>query len=186
VAEVGERRTVATAGLDHATLDFDEGRYAALLTLDLPWERTAERNAFRESYIFLEEAVRGLQEAEDRIKFEVRDRLRELLESREEIQIQAQAIALAKRRVKSTNLFLQAGRAEIRDLLEAQESLLDAQNALTAAMIAYRLAELGLQRDMGLLRVDEKGLWQEFTPGKNQPTDEPTESDTRETTHDDA
>ncbi len=73
---------------------------------------------------------------------------------------------LAKRRVKSTELFLQAGRAEIRDILEAQESLASAQNALTAALVNYRVAELELQRDMGVLEVDEKGNWREYQPGK--------------------
>jgi outer membrane protein TolC len=59
---------------------------------------------------------------------------------------------------------LEAGRAKIRDILEAQEALLSAQNALTAAVINYRLTELELQRDIGLLKVNEKGLWQEFNP----------------------
>jgi len=35
---------------------------------------------------------------------------------------------------------------------------------LTAAVINYRITELELQQDMGLLKVDEKGLWQEFDP----------------------
>ena len=61
-------------------------------------------------------------------------------------------------------MFLEAGRAEIRDLLEAQEDLLSAQNALTAAITTYRVAELELQRDMGVLKIDEKGLWEEFSP----------------------
>jgi outer membrane protein TolC len=61
-------------------------------------------------------------------------------------------------------MLLEAGRVQIRDILEAQEALLSAQNALTAAVINYRITELELQRDMGLLKVDEKGLWQEFDP----------------------
>ena len=71
---------------------------------------------------------------------------------------------LAQRRVASTNLFLEAGRAEIRDLLEAQEALVTAQNALTAALVSYRVNELALQRDLGVLEVDHQGLWREYTP----------------------
>jgi len=63
-------------------------------------------------------------------------------------------------------LFLEAGRAQIRDLLESQEALLSAQNALTAAIINYRVAELELQRDMAVLQINEKGLWQEYSPGE--------------------
>jgi outer membrane protein TolC len=90
--------------------------------------------------------------------------LRTLAQARQSYVIQHQAVALAERRVDSTNAFLQAGRAEVRDLLDAQESLLEAQNALTAALVDYRVAELELQRDMGLLRVDAKGLWHEYQP----------------------
>jgi outer membrane protein TolC len=66
--------------------------------------------------------------------------------------------------VSSANMLLEAGRVQIRDILEAQEALLSAQNALTAAVINYRITELELQRDMGLLKVDERGLWREFDP----------------------
>ena len=71
---------------------------------------------------------------------------------------------LARRRVTSTELFLEAGRAEIRDILEAQEALVQAQDSLTAALVDYRSAELELQRDMGVLEIDEKGLWREYRP----------------------
>jgi outer membrane protein TolC len=163
-ARGGERRTLASADSGDASLRFDTGRYSALLNLDLPWERTAERNAFRETFLALEAAVRDLQQSEDQVKLEVRNELRQLAEARENIHIQDRALTLAKRRVRGTDLFLEAGRAEVRDLLEAREALLSAQNAVTEATIAYRTAELSLQRDLGLLQVDERGLWQEYDP----------------------
>jgi outer membrane protein TolC len=162
----GERRNLSTVALDDADLRVDEGVYSALLTVDLPLERTAERNAYRLSLIGFEQAVRDLQELEDEIKLAVRNRLSELLEARETLQIQALAVAVAKRRVDSTTLFLEAGRAQIRDLLEAQQALVSAQNTLTAALVSYRVGELALQRDLGVLAVNEKGLWQEYDPTK--------------------
>jgi outer membrane protein TolC len=166
-ADMGASRSVSSATRDDAELRFDQGSYSALLTLDLPLERTAERNAYRNSFINLERAVRDVQTLEDQIKLSVRGELRDLLESRESLKIQARSVVVAQKRVKSTNLFLEAGRAEIRDLLEAQESLLGAQNSLTSAVINYRIAELEVQQDMGLLQVDESGLWREFSPEVN-------------------
>lgn len=163
-AVAGERRSLGSADLPDARLRPDSGFYSALLSIDLPLERTAERNAFRLSYLGLEQRLRELQEQEDRIKSEVRGGLRDLVQFRESLQIQAQALTVAQRRVDSTNLFLQAGRAEIRDLLEAQEALVGARNALTSALVSYRIAELELQRDMGVLQVDERGIWQEYQP----------------------
>ena len=140
------------------------GQPAALMTLDLPLERTPERNLYRNSFILLEQAVRNAQALEDRIKFDVRTRLRDLLASREGLRIQSQAIRVAQKRVDSSNLFLEAGRIEIRDLLDAQEALIQTQNALTSDAVSYRIAELELQSDMGVLSVDETGLWQEYSP----------------------
>ena len=163
-AGMGSRRTLGSAGQDDARLRFSQGTYSLGLLLDVPLERTAERNAYREAFLSLERAVRGAQSLEDEVKQEVREALRQLLQTRESYGIQARAVEVAKRRVGSSELFLQAGRAEVRDVLEAQEALVSAQNALTAALVTYRVAELQLQRDMGVLEVDEKGNWREYKP----------------------
>jgi len=116
--------------------------------------------------ISLERAVRDVQELEDGIKLAIRDRLRDMVEARESLKIQAMAVTVAEKRVKSTSLFYEAGRAQVRDVLEAQESLINARNALTSAIVTYRVAELAFQRDTELLQIDEKGLWKEYAPEK--------------------
>jgi outer membrane protein TolC len=161
-AFVGERRTITTADLDNARLRLDKGVFSALLTLDLPFERTAEAVTYRNRFIQLEQAVREVQKLEDTLKNEIRNRLRELFEARKTLVIQAQAVALAEKRVRSISLFMEAGRAETRDLLEAQDALLNAQNSLTAARVDYRIAELEIQRDMGVLTVTDAGVWEEY------------------------
>lgn len=163
-ASAGNRRSVSSATSDDARINLNEAAYSTLLTLDLPLERVAERNDYRNSLIELERAVRDVGSLEDQVKLDVRNRLRDLQSTRESLQIQARSVQVAQKRVRSTNMSLEAGRAKIRDILEAQEALLSAQNALTAAVINYRLTELELQRDIGLLKVNEKGLWQEFNP----------------------
>jgi hypothetical protein len=166
--EAGERRGIGSADLPDAELRLDKGRYSAGLFLDLPWERTAEQDAYRNSYIILQRSIRNVQEKEDQIKFQIFNELRNLLETRENYMIQTQGVELARERVKSSELFLQAGRAQIRDLLEAQQALVSTQNALTEALVNYRISELELQRDMGVLEVDHKGVWSEYRPGKTE------------------
>lgn len=163
-ASLGESRSISSAGLDDAQLRTDRGFYSLLLGIDLPFERTAERNSYRNALIAYEQTVRELQNVEDSVKFDVRSVLRNLLESRETIRIQAEAVRVAQRRVDSTDLFLQAGRAEIRDLLEAQNALNSAQDSLTNAVVNYRIGELEIQRDLGVLEVSSDGLWVEFDP----------------------
>lgn len=166
-ASIGESRSLGSANLDNGQLRTDRGFYSMLLGIDLPFERTAERNSYRNALIGYEQTVRSLQSLEDDIKFNVRSVLRTLLESRESIKIQAESVRVAQRRVDSTNLFLQAGRAEIRDLLEAQNALNAAQDALTNAVVSYRINELALQRDLGVLEVNADGLWVEFNPAEH-------------------
>jgi outer membrane protein TolC len=165
---------------DDGSLNLEQGQFAAPLSLDLPLERTAERNAYRNSLIALEQATRNVQSLEDQIKLSIRNQLRALLESRETMKIQAQSVVVAEKRVRSSNLFLEAGRIQIRDLLEAQDARLAARNDLTAAVINYRIAELELQRDMGVLNVNEDGLWQEFVPEvKNHVRQQDTNAETQ-------
>jgi outer membrane protein TolC len=153
---------------EDSKLRFDKvkvtGYPSSILTLDLPIDRTQERNDYRNSLIALEAATRAVALGEDQIKRDVRGRLRSLLSFRESLQIQAKALEVAQQRVESVNISLEAGRAQIRDFLDAQRDLLDAQNNLTTAVVNYRVNELGLQQDMDLLQVNENGLWQEYNP----------------------
>jgi outer membrane protein TolC len=149
------------------TTSLQATRYSGTMSLDLPIDersRTRERNAYRNSLIALERATRTVQSLEDEIKQSIRSELRALLESREIVKIQAKSVMVAEKRVRSTTLFLEAGRREIRDLLEAQDSLLSAQNSLTSAIVNYRTTELQFQRDLDLLTITKEGLWEEFSP----------------------
>lgn len=170
-ANIGSRRNFSTPdrfNSENSRFVANRGVFSTLLTIDLPLDRKQESLDYRNSFIKLEQAVRNMQAAEDTIKTEIRNTLRDLLEARENMYIQAKAVSVAEKRVKSVNMFLEAGRAQIRDLLEAQDALLEAQNSLTAAVVNYRTAELVIQRDTGVLEVDEKGLWKEYSPGGNQ------------------
>jgi outer membrane protein TolC len=148
---------------DNGSLSFRGGRYSSLLSLDLPIERTRERNAYRQSLIALEQATRSVQSLEDQIKTALRSELRTLLEARESVKINAQSVVIADNSVRNQELSLQAGRVVIRDLLEAQDARLAAQNGLTSAIIRYRTAELQLQRDLDMLEITDKGF-KELTP----------------------
>lgn len=157
----GGARSVATAGADDAHLDPDQGAYSALLSIDLPFERTAERNALRNSLIDYAASKRSQEELEDTIKYQVRSAWRGWQEAFEIIQIEGQALKVALRRVASTDLFLQAGRIQMRDLLEAQDDLVSARNSLVEAQVQYRIRAMELKRDLGTLVIDPAGAWLE-------------------------
>jgi outer membrane protein TolC len=157
------------ASVDAASLDgldkLDETKTTATLGLDidLPIDRLPERNAYRAALVSLEAAERAAEELADVIAADIRLALRDTETTRETYTLQRGAVVLAERRVESARLRLDAGRATTRDILEAQEALLDAQNRATAALIDHRLAQLALFRDMEVLRVDERGIAVERT-----------------------
>ncbi len=129
--------------------------------LDLPLDRLSERNAFRRRLIELQRAMRNHTELRDQVVRDVRNAWRQYERARRSYQIQRESVKLAERRVESTMLLLEAGRADARDVLEAREALLRAQNALARALVDYRVASLELARDMGILQVGEQGQLKE-------------------------
>ncbi|MDP6386202.1 MAG: TolC family protein [Planctomycetota bacterium] len=132
--------------------------WAASLSLDLPLDRKSERNALRRSQISLAAAERGLAENQDSIHASVLDAFRAVRDSRQSIAIQRGAVILARRRVESAKLNLAAGRAETRDLLDAQASLVSAENNTTSSLIQFNLARFDLHLELETLRVDEGGI----------------------------
>ncbi|MBP5284886.1 MAG: YhcH/YjgK/YiaL family protein [Kiritimatiellae bacterium] len=148
-------------GRSHGRVHPREWSANPVLTVDLPIERRAERNAYRNALIAVEAAFRYYQSQEDRLKNTRRSDMRTMNRTKDDLQIQYVAMNLAERRVRNQEILLQAGRADMTVMLEAQDSLVSAKNSLYAAMIAYKNQELALQRDLGLLDVSAGGAWRE-------------------------
>jgi outer membrane protein TolC len=160
---VAEGQAVSAEGkpLSYNGSDFD---WNLSLAMDLPIDRLPERNAYRASLIALDESARRAQLAADTIVADLRAALRNLEAARESFDIQVGAVTLAERRRESTELNLEAGRANTRDVLESQEALVDAQNSAARDLTNYILSGISLYLDMELLRVTEAGIEVERAP----------------------
>ena len=165
-ASVGHAPSVDSGDGKRSDFKMDNPSGSASLTIDLPLERTSERNSYRNALLALEGAVRDYQKTEDGLKSKLRDDVRSLAQSRETLIIESRAVELAVRRVRNQDMLLESGRADMEDLLDAQGALLAAQNSLYRAITENRSAQLALQRDMGTLDVSADGVWAEKeTPG---------------------
>jgi outer membrane protein TolC len=133
-------------------------QWDAKLGFDLPTDRLPQRNLYREALISEQKQQRSLDALGDQIRSDLRDSLRQTVATLEGYRIQKNAVVLAARRIESTRLNLDAGRAATRDLLDAQSALLQAQNSATQALIDFQLAELALYRDLEVLRVENEGI----------------------------
>ena len=145
---------------DRLRFDFENNREALGLNLDLPLDWTPRRNRVRDAMIETVAAERELEEARDQLILEVREAWRGLEESRTLYRIQVESVRLAERQVEQTTIMLQMGRAIARDLLEAQDSLLQARNAQTQALVDHTILRLQFWNAIEQFEVHMGELWE--------------------------
>lgn len=161
---IGSADVSSTERTKVGRLQFHRGAYGLGLEGDLPLDRKAERNAYREALIALEQRRREYQNDVDEVELKVRQAHRQLLEAVERYETQKNSLELAEKRVESTTFLLQAGRVTTRDLLESQDALLGAQNSLTGVLVDHAIAKLSFFRDIGVLQVKPDGMWEQSRP----------------------
>jgi outer membrane protein TolC len=147
------------APTDYARFNLNDYEASAGVQLNLPIDRLKERNDYRAALIAFERQIRSLAITLDDARNSIRQDLRTLEQTRQNYEIQKNAVALADRQVEGATLQLQAGRAQIRDLLEAQAAQLTARNALTSVLVDYHLARLNLLNDIGVLDTGADRFW---------------------------
>jgi len=156
---VGSANVGSAGKTDFGKIQFHNGTYTLGLDVDLPFDRKKERNDYRKALIALNRQQRQYEAQLDNVKLNIRQAYRELDEASQRYEIQQNSLELAKKRVESTMMLLEAGRTTTRDLLESQDALLDAQVSLTTAIVNHAVAKLNFFRDVGVLQVKPDGMW---------------------------
>ncbi|HEX8343100.1 MAG TPA: TolC family protein [Tepidisphaeraceae bacterium] len=140
---------------DALRLRGDSLEYNAGLRVDLPVDRLAERNAYRRALIRLEQARRRVLESEENVLSDVRTAERAIRAAQSSLVIQRASITLAQRRLDFANESLLLGRTtDTRNSIEAEDTLLRAQDAFDRARADLQVRMLEFLRDTGTLRVD--------------------------------
>lgn len=144
---------------DYANFDLDQLRYSAGLALDLPLDRLRERNAYRAALVAFESQIRSLGQTLDSFRAQIDEGLRSLEQERLNYLSRQDALEVASRRVENNTLLFEAGRVPIRDLREAQDNLVQAQNDLTFSLVTYLRVRLELLLDIGVLETAGPRFW---------------------------
>jgi hypothetical protein len=161
-------------------LNFNQhtGHLSAGVQFDPPLTRKAERNQYREAQINFQALRRSYIQYEDGVKQTLRLDLRTLVQARENLELQRQSFLIALRAYHLCRLRLrqpppmaeagqpvaagaQFGPTTARDLLGAISDLLGAHNNFMSVWIQYESARLLLYRDLGILKLDDHGMWME-------------------------
>jgi outer membrane protein TolC len=137
----------------------NEERYTASLTLELPVDRVRERHSLRAAQIADRRVRRDFDEFIDAQIVDVRSTFRELERVRQSVEIQAELIADQERNVTIAQLQYERGDVSNREVVAAQDALLEARNSLIREQVNYEIARLELLRALGILFVDEHGVF---------------------------
>lgn len=148
---------VADPAFVHQHIDNDV--WSLGVNVDLPVDRLNERNSYRTALLHFGRAKRDYELFLQGLVVEVRSTFRGLVRRTQSLEIQRQLIEDQERNVKIARIRLEQGEVSNREVIEAQESLLDARNALIQEQVDYEIARLGLLRDLGILFIDEHGMW---------------------------
>jgi hypothetical protein len=141
------------------------------LSIDLPLNRVAQRNNFREALINYQAGRRSLMALEDAIKADVRDGLRTLDETRIQYPISVTRAALAAEQALSVRLQLALGVQNVRstDLIDALQASREALIDVANQRIGYLVDRARFVLDLELIELDSAGLWAQIGDLDYQP-----------------
>lgn len=191
VFDLGYNLNVQTPPLGGQPFNFKGtiAQHQLTFNTELPLVRRLERNNYRASLIAFQRARRNLQATEDQILFQVRQSIRQLRQFAESYKIQQRSLQLAYSQVDNAFEVLRAppavGQGAQQDsasaaaalttqLLQAQRSLPQAQNALYQTWVNFITTRMELYRDLELMQIDARGAWineraLDAAPGRDEP-----------------
>jgi outer membrane protein TolC len=144
---------------DYTRFNADQARANAVLQLSLPVDRVPLANTYRAALISFESSLRSFTSTLDTLRQNIESGLRTLEQRRQTYQIQQVASELANRRLLNQTLLLEFGQTSALDLVDAQNAQIDAQNAVTQALLDYQTARLQLMLVIGALDTEKPKFW---------------------------
>lgn len=156
-------------------LDFrgDRSTFQMGLQFTAPLDMVQERNAYRSAQIAYQRARREYMNLEDNIKLTVRNEWRALQRLRRNFETSRQNLRISALQLDSAietfNAPARPGQAGATggagqqnlglNLIQALDSVLQAQNNLIQIWVQYEQNRINIHRDMDIMQIDERGLW---------------------------
>ncbi len=144
---------------DYVNFDPAKIRYQVGLSLDNLVDKLPARNTYRATLVSFESQLRSLVASLDNLRDRIDRGFRRLEQERQNYLSRKASLEVAARRVDMTQTLLEAGRKEVRDLRDAQDALINAQNRLTETFVIYLSARLQLLFEIGVLNTSTDRFW---------------------------
>jgi outer membrane protein TolC len=152
--------------------DFTQFGGSAQIQLVLPLERTGELVARHRAELTLMDVERAYELLREDIARDVRAQLRLLRRIAQSLEVQEKIVNLAQKRLAVAQTRFRLGTRPSRDVVEAQEDLLVAQNRYIGFIVDHAVAAMRLRQLTGEMRVAPSGLPDELPrPVTDRPPD---------------
>lgn len=159
LATVMKYNITGDPGADGLVLDGSRRKLSVGLDVDLHLDKKLERNALRVAEVFDQKTKRDLDLAEENVRLQIRKDWRDLDLARRQYDLALEGMALSARQLQMAEEMLQVDRSTARDLVDAQQDLIEAQDLLTATLVSHSIARMTLWKDMGILFIRKDGSW---------------------------
>ncbi|NQV28828.1 MAG: TolC family protein [Rhodopirellula sp.] len=164
---------MGTVGDNAVKFQARDSTVSAGLRFDTPFNRRVERNDFRQQLIFYQQGRRQMIQFEDGVNRSLRTLLRDLNQLSVNLEIQRRPVAISIRRVDQTRESFnkptppqqpgqpvaQFGPTAALNLLTALSDLRSSQNNFMSVWLNYHAGQMRLLRELGIIRIDDDGLW---------------------------
>ena len=191
ILDVAVEGDVRTPGGGSQPFDFSgsSSSYRVGVQFTAPLDQVAERNNYRASQIRYQRARRRYMAAEDQVKLQVRTSWRQLQVLEQNLETARQALRINvlqyDQAVEVSNAPGQQAQGGVsgRNLIDALNNILAAQDRLIQIWANYERERLNIHRDMGMMEIDPQGLWVDsFYQNQVNPPQEPTHEHNNSTT----
>jgi len=133
---------------------------SASVSFTTPLDQIDERNIYRTSLISFQRQRRAYMLFEDQVKLGIRQSWRQLQVQEYRIEIDRTALRNAALQYDIASLQAASGpQNNALSLLNALRAVLNAQNNLVGDWITYETNRLNIFRDMGIMQLDPRGVW---------------------------
>jgi outer membrane protein TolC len=145
--------------------------HSAGLKFTTPLDQVLERNGYRQSLVAFQRSRRTYMEQEDRVKQSIRSSWRQLGVQEYRLKVDRMTVRNAALQYDSASLQAQGGggggvggvggggQGNALSLINALDSVLQAQNGLVQDWVVYETNRLNIFRDMGIMEIDARGVW---------------------------
>ncbi len=146
---------------NYVDFDVDDVIANSRLELDLPINRWKQRNEYRDLIIKFEAGIRTLAKALDDRRNAIANGVRDLARDRNLYLNNVEAVKNAQARLDEQNLRAQAGQVNQQTYIDAQDTLIRAENDLSLSMVNVLSRLLELKLNMGALDASRPRFWLE-------------------------